>query len=55
MQISPILETIFLLVENDRSPIILLEPLDLISSTGSVLMLTPMDLSKYEVWFINKL
>ena len=46
MQISPILETIFLSFENDLSPIILVAPFDLKSRTGKVLILTPIDLSK---------
>ena len=37
---SPILETIFTLFENDLSPITLLPPLDRRSSTGNVLILT---------------
>ena len=47
MHISPILETIFTLSENDLSPIILLDPFALKSSTGSVLIFTPIDLKPF--------
>ena len=53
IQISPSLETIFGFPENDLSPIIELEPFDLKSRTGRVLMFTPIDFSKKDVWSIN--
>ena len=46
MQISPIFETILGSFEKDLSPIILLEPLILISKTGNVLMLAPINFNK---------
>ena len=53
MQISPILETIFGLFEKDLSAIIELEPFDLISKTGRVLIFAPIDFNKNDVWFIK--
>ena len=41
MQISPICETIFGLLENALSPIIELDPFDLKSRTGKVLIFMP--------------
>ena len=55
IQISPILEIFFLFFEKDLSPIILLAPLTRRSKTGTVFILTPIDLSKYEVLSINNL
>ena len=53
MQISPILDTIFGFFEKDLLPIIELEPFDLISKTGRVLMFTPIDFNKKDVWSVK--
>jgi len=53
IQISPILETIFGLFENDLSPITELEPFDLKSRMGKVLMFAPIDFNKKHVCFIK--
>jgi len=42
-------------LEKDLSPIMLLAPLARRSKTGTVFILTPIDLSKYEVLSINNL
>jgi hypothetical protein len=53
MQISPIFETICGSFENDLSPIIELEPFNLKSRTGRVLMFAPIDFNKKDVCFIK--
>ena len=53
MQISPILETILGSFENDLSAIIELEPFDLRSRIGRVLIFTPIDFNKKDVCFIK--
>ena len=53
IQKSPIWETIFGFFENDLSPIIELEPFNLKSRTGRVLIFTPIDLNKRDVCFIE--
>ena len=53
IQISPILETILGLFENALSPIIELEPFDLKSRIGTVLILAPIDFNKIDVCFIK--
>ena len=55
MHKSPIFETVFLFLEKDLSPIILLAPLALRSKTGTVLIFTPINFSKYDVLSINSL
>ena len=50
---SPIVETTLGFFENDLSPIIELEPFDLKSRTGTVLIFIPIDLSKNDVLFKN--
>ena len=49
MQMSPIVETTLGFFENDLSPIIELEPFDLKSRTGTVLIFIPIVLSKNDV------
>ena len=53
MQISPICETIFALLENALSPIIELDPFDLTSRTGKVLIFMPTVFNNKTVFFIN--
>ena len=53
MQISPIFETTFGSFEKDLSPIIELEPFNLKSRTGRVLMFAPIDFNKREVCFMK--
>ena len=48
-----LLPTSFGSLENDLSPIIVLEPFDLKSRTGRVLIFAPKDFSKKDVCFIK--
>ena len=52
---SPILETVFLFLEKDLSPIMLLAPFTLRSSIGTVFIFDPINFSKYEVLSTNNL
>ena len=53
--LSPIFETIFGFFENDLSPIIELDPSNLKSRTGRVLIFAPIDFNKKDVCFIKVL
>ena len=53
MQISPIFETILGSFENDLSPITELEPFNLKSRTGRVLIFAPIDFYNKDVCFIK--
>ena len=46
MHKSPILEIVFLFLEKERSPIMLLAPFTLISKTGTVFILAPINFNK---------
>ena len=53
IQISPIFETIFGSFEKDLLPIIELEPFNLKSRTGRVLIFAPIDFNNKDVCFIK--
>ena len=53
IQISPIKDTIFALLENALSPIIELDPFDLTSRTGKVLIFIPIAFNNKDVLLIN--
>ena len=55
MQKSPIIDTIFGLLEKDLSPIMLDDPFTLKSRTGDVLIFTPISFNSSEVLSINNL